>query len=642
MARPKTIEGPEASNQTAETVTLAYTRHPPLHAAPAPEDALLPNAMRIRFSAACLIALATLASCLIGCQKDEESVVAAPVVETEVEPEVPKSTPTFEIHMKAMASKIPVIMYHDIVKARGRRSVWFDCSRDEFKAQLDLIQERGYTPISVEQLHKHLTGETPAPPKAIVLTFDDNYQGFYDNAYPLLKERQIPAVMFVHTKFVGDKEGAHPKMTWETLRELAKDPLITIASHTVTHRRLPELTPEEQTQELTDSKIELEKELGKPMDYFAYPEGANDRAGWPLVQAAGYKMAFSIDNGQAEESPSILCVNRYIHTRLEKALEESEEALAGSASRIAEIPWKESPVNYREETIDGKTIALVTGGKIETLTSATRESVSEFIARTPGAVAGINGTFFSMAAIAATDNKLVGPSKTAKDPIVLPDPETTRFAKLKNRPMVVFGPRAISFVPFNPERMNEDSVFRAFMPDFTDCFLTGAWLVHQGVARERSDILRFGSKDAQDARRRAAFGVMADGTPVAACAKNSVSSSAFAEMLASLGVQEAVLLDSGFSTSLVYNNKILASGHSTAEKPSRPVPHAILFFGTLDPAGVLVAEKAEPATKPEASPRRKRRRKKAASPDAGAPAPDAPAASGPVDNQAAGPDAVIR
>ena len=45
---------------------------------------------------------------------------------------------------------------------------------------------------------------------------------------------------------------------------------------------------------------------------------------------------------------------------------------------------------------------------------------------------------------------------------------------------------------------------------------------------------------------------------------------------------EAVLLDSGFSTSLVLDKYLLASGHSNADHASRPVPHAIISRGTID------------------------------------------------------------
>ncbi|RYG23115.1 polysaccharide deacetylase, partial [bacterium] len=205
------------------------------------------------------------------------------------EPAGPKAG--FEIGMAAMGQRTPVIMYHDIIERRGRGSVWFDCTTEEFQKNIDLIVERGYTPVSLKDLHEHLTSGKPLPPKAIVLTFDDNYQGFYDRAYPILKQHNFPAAVFVHTGFVGQQTGEHPKMTWETLQELSKDPLITIASHTVTHPDMPTLTSDKQVEELTKSKEDLESHLGVKVDYFAYPEGKNDAVTQGFTKDAGYTLA---------------------------------------------------------------------------------------------------------------------------------------------------------------------------------------------------------------------------------------------------------------------------------------------------------------------------------------------------------------
>jgi hypothetical protein len=57
-----------------------------------------------------------------------------------------------------------------------------------------------------------------------------------------------------------------------------------------------------------------------------------------------------------------------------------------------------------------------------------------------------------------------------------------------------------------------------------------------------------------------------------------VTSQMLAAILPQVGLKEAILLDSGFSTSLVYENRILATGHAGPQQPSRPVPHAILLY----------------------------------------------------------------
>ena len=535
----------------------------------------------------------------------------APAPAVTAEPAGPRAG--FDIGLAAMGARTPVIMYHDIIAKRGKGSVWFDCTTEEFEKGLDEMVARGYTPVSVKDLHEHLTAGKPLPAKAIVLTFDDNYQGFYDHAYPILKARGFPAIMFVHTGHVGDKAGAHPKMDWDTLKELVKDPLITIGSHTVTHPDLPTLDSQRQIEEMTKSKADLESNLGIKIDYFAYPEGKNDALTQGYAKDVGYTLAFSIANGPAEESPNVLCVDRWVHTRLGKALDECERKTLGGADAVVQVPLKTSPVEFVDQEVDGTRLVMLRGGLPETVTSDTRESVGEMVKRT-GAAGGVNGTFFALAAISATDNQLIGPSMVHGGPL-LPDGQPGIWDKLRGRPMVVWSASTLAIVPYNPERMSDPTAYEDFMPGATDAFLGGVWLVHDGVAREKRALATFGSKDIEDPRRRAAFGVDAEGRPVAACTRDSVSSSRFAELLAGAGLKEAVLLDSGFSTSLVLGDQVLASGHSSATDPSRPVPHAIMLVGDTDPASVVTAKKASlasttaQAAEDNPAPRKRRRRK---------------------------------
>lgn len=547
-----------------------------------------------------------------GCQRTSPVGFSQPVADAPIKPETPRSLPYDEIGLGSQSRAIPVIMYHDAT-ADDKKTVWYDVTASEFRAQCDAIERAGLQPISLDDFYGHMTTGREVPEGSIVLTFDDNYQGFYDHAYPELKKRRWPSAMFVHTGFVGQKTGKHPKMSYDTLRELVKDGLVSIGSHTITHPAdLSKLSRGVQRDELTKSKADLERELGVKVVDFAYPNGGNDPACQALAREVGYRMAFTIKNGIAESSPNLMAVNRYVHTKFEKALDDRERAIDGGAGRVAdETLDRAAPVNYREGKFAGLELALAEGGDPVTLQSETREGVSEFIARTPGAVAGINGTFFAMAALRATDNRLVGPAKTTEAPEVLPDKETFRYEKLVNRPLVVLSKDRFALVPYNPWAFASDAPFRAFRPDMTDVFMGGVWLVHLGVPASEKALKTFGAGDLADMRRRAFFGLDGAGRIVLGASKESCSSETLAAAAAEAGVREAVLLDSGFSTSLVYDGKILASGHSTTTLPSRPVPHAILLKGTLDPAGQAVATAAKPATTVtggDPGPRRKKRR----------------------------------
>lgn len=515
--------------------------------------------------------------------------VARPTTVTAVAPSAVATPGAFDpnvfepLTIRAQTSRIPVIMYHDIVERRGKGSVYFDCTREEFEQQMGWLLEQGATPITLEQLHRHLTRGEPVPDPAVVLTFDDNYQGFYDHAYPILRQYGFPAAMFVHTNYVGDKKGAHPKMDWDTLRKLDKEGLVTIGSHTCSHpedmRLLP---PEKQQQELTRSKEILEREIGHKIPYFAYPIGRYDRTTLDLTQKAGYTMAFTMANGPAEQSPGILQVRRYIHTRLQDAWEEARKAAQYAPALVVDSPIRNAPVQLDVGEYDEVKLGLVRGGVPSTHRTAGRKSVGEFIQQAKG-VAGINGTFFADAALRGTDNTMIGPCLTSSEGVFLPEMASWRLPRLLNRPLVLWGKTRIAIVPFQPDSMNTPDALQSFMPDLTDAFVAGAWIVSGGVPRTDEEMRPYAVGDFRDYRRRAFFGLTATGEIVLGASLQVVRTEQLARAAAAAGVAEAVLLDSGFSTSLVYDNKIIVTGHTARHLPSRPVPHAIVLAGTLLP-----------------------------------------------------------
>lgn len=137
----------------------------------------------------------------------------------------------------------------------------------------------------------------------VAVTFDDGFVSVLHNAAPELRCRQIPWTMFVPSGCLGQSPAWLRRasavarqdrvMTRAELRELASDPLVTIGSHTLTHAHLVEVGPERARAELADSKFELERIIGRPVDQFSYPFGARNSTLDETARALGYRRLYS-------------------------------------------------------------------------------------------------------------------------------------------------------------------------------------------------------------------------------------------------------------------------------------------------------------------------------------------------------------
>lgn len=473
-----------------------------------------------------------------------------------------------EIHPRARLAKVPIMMYHDILP---EKEVFFDVTPAEFEADLQLIQEKGLTPITLDQLTQHLSSGTPLPEKPILLTFDDGYEGHYTYVLPLLRKYGYPGVFAIYTSKVGQRLG-RSSLNWDQLREMAADPLVTIAAHSVTHPDdLGELPDAALRDEVVESKRILEAELGIPIRDFVYPAGKYDERVKYWTQLAGYRSAMTMDDAEnkfAGESESLLEIDRIGQSQLERVI---DQAYGGPPMpRLGERFVFNAPIQKNELTIDDVRIVLISGGKPITIHADTRYQVPEIIANTP-AVAAVDGGFFSLKYL--DSNQMVGPVLSQNTQQFVPG-IAGEIPLITGRPLVLIGPNEVKFIPFDPTLHNTLDGIRAEMPEVTDAFVAAAWLVKDGIPQPRES---FGTLFDFDVNRHRAFwGIDMSGQPVIGVSKERVDSITLGEMLGQAGLRDAIMLDSGASTSLAYQ------GESLVEYEPRPVPHVVALVP--DPA----------------------------------------------------------
>jgi peptidoglycan/xylan/chitin deacetylase (PgdA/CDA1 family) len=487
-----------------------------------------------------------------------------------------------QISDRARTSAVPVIMYHDITPVKD---VDWDVTPQEFQQHLALIRERGLTPISMDQLVSHLQTGSPLPEKPILLTFDDNYLGQYQHAFPLLKKYNYPAVWSVHTAFVGSPAGK-PKATWEQLREMQRSGLITIASHTVNHLNLAGITDTAKIdRELQESKSILEKELGVPVIYFTYPEGDYSPLVRERLKVAGYRAALSMSLDPAREVPAnqsedMLTIMRYGQSRFAEVIAKASggnqlQPLSFLPGPQRAITYQE-PIRQRRVTIDGLPLTLVSGGRPVTAHADSRYQVEQIKAKyVPEAIAAVDGGFHSLEFL--DSNRMIGPvvSQFSDQPGQFFIGTKGENPLLNGRPLVLISPTTVRFVPFDAKKHDSLAALQAELPDVTDAFVAAGWLVRDGKPQTAAS---FGKLYGFDANRdRAFWGIDRQGRPVLGVTMEMIDSVGLGQILAKAGLQEVVMLDSGASTALAYRGK------SVMSYEPRPIPHIVALLPPVAP-----------------------------------------------------------
>jgi peptidoglycan/xylan/chitin deacetylase (PgdA/CDA1 family) len=193
--------------------------------------------------------------------------------------------------------RVPVLMYHYIrVNPNPKDSVGFGLSVTpaDFAAQIDWLVNNGYHAVFPSELYAALTQGAPLPTKPIVLTFDDGYRDFYDQAWPVLKQAGMKSANAVITADAdkGDR-GDQMYMAWWQIRELDRSGLVEFASHTVSHGGLSSMSNAQRWTELTQSKATIEQQLGHPCTAIVYPSGQFNGAVVADAARAGYQIAFT-------------------------------------------------------------------------------------------------------------------------------------------------------------------------------------------------------------------------------------------------------------------------------------------------------------------------------------------------------------
>lgn len=165
-----------------------------------------------------------------------------------------------------------------------------------FTRQMEFLKIHGYRVAPLEEIIRKTRAGERIPFKTVAITFDDGYLDNFKYAFPVLKNMDFPATIFMITRDIGQKGF----LSEEDLRILDESG-IAIGSHTVNHAFLPDLRDKNELfYEMDESKKTLETILGHPVTLFSYPAGGVTQGAKAMVEALGYEGAVTTNYDSAK------------------------------------------------------------------------------------------------------------------------------------------------------------------------------------------------------------------------------------------------------------------------------------------------------------------------------------------------------
>ena len=176
---------------------------------------------------------------------------------------------------------------------------------DVFEKQLDIISSEGIKFIHPKDFKKNLYENKKD--RKILFTVDDGLLSFYKNAWPILRERKIPFILFVNTREVG----SFNYMNWDQILELHKSENVEIGNHSHSHEYLVDENSDFIKKDILTSIEIFKKKLGTNSDFFSYPFGEYSLEFKKIIKDLGFLYAFGQHSGVIDETKDLFELPRF-------------------------------------------------------------------------------------------------------------------------------------------------------------------------------------------------------------------------------------------------------------------------------------------------------------------------------------------
>lgn len=201
-----------------------------------------------------------------------------------------------------------ILMYHRVTTPmKGLQTPTWNVTPKRFHSQIAGLLNLGYVPQPLSKVLEWNRDGRQIPSNWFVITFDDVYENVYTNAWPILKDLNAHATLFLATAYL-DSTSPFPFDDWppsgqpgvsEThwkpiatrqCREMLQSGLIELGAHTHTHQDFRD-RPQDLYHDLQICKAELLRRFGIENPTFAFPYGTRSLGYSGPILAAAAKRA---------------------------------------------------------------------------------------------------------------------------------------------------------------------------------------------------------------------------------------------------------------------------------------------------------------------------------------------------------------
>jgi peptidoglycan/xylan/chitin deacetylase (PgdA/CDA1 family) len=230
---------------------------------------------------------------------------------------------------------IIVLMYHRFEENKYPST---NIKIADFIKHLNLIKKAQFKFINPTNFENSLLSKKKE--RKILITIDDGFQSFYDQAWPILKKEKIPFILFVNTREVGTRG----YMSWKQIREVSKEKFAHIGNHSHSHEYLVDMKDEKIIDDINLASSDFKDNLGYNSSFFSYPFGEYSNSFKAIVEDLGFKYAFGQHSGVVDETKDFYELPRF-------PINEAYGELKRFDTILKTVPFKFKSIEPKEKYI---------------------------------------------------------------------------------------------------------------------------------------------------------------------------------------------------------------------------------------------------------------------------------------------------